>query len=46
MVVHEESESSAAKPLMTVARDAKKSGPLLRKAYEHVGKYLASRILT
>lgn len=38
MVVHDESQSSAAKLLMTATRDAEKSGSLLRKAHERVGR--------
>lgn len=45
MDVHDETESGAAKLLMTATRDAEKNGPLLREAHQRVGRYLATRVL-
>jgi uracil phosphoribosyltransferase/adenylate kinase/phosphoserine phosphatase len=44
--LYDESESAAAKLLMTATRDAEKSGPLLRKAHERIGRFLAAHVLT
>lgn len=44
--LRDQTESAAAKLLMTATRDAEKSGPLLRDAHKQIGRYLAAHVLT